>query len=78
MNEEYLEAKMSPPNTKPESDKKQDDDSELERDDENKEEGKSKSSDDDKSYKIGAYYILKTLGEGTFGKVKLGKHILTD
>ena len=27
--------------------------------------------------KIGSYLIGKTIGEGTFGKVKLGTHILT-
>lgn len=26
---------------------------------------------------IGDYTILKSIGEGTFGKVKLGEHILT-
>ncbi|CAG9328511.1 unnamed protein product [Blepharisma stoltei] len=30
-----------------------------------------------KSYNIGHYIITKTLGQGTFGKVKLGTHILT-
>ena len=28
--------------------------------------------------KIGAYIIKKTIGEGTFGKVKLGIHIPTN
>jgi hypothetical protein len=27
--------------------------------------------------KIGNYIIMKTLGEGTFGKVKLGIHVPT-
>lgn len=27
--------------------------------------------------KIGEYTIIKTIGEGTFGKVKLGLHIPT-
>ena len=26
---------------------------------------------------IGNYQLIKTIGEGTFGKVKLGQHILT-
>jgi len=26
---------------------------------------------------IGNYQLIKTVGEGTFGKVKLGQHILT-
>jgi 5'-AMP-activated protein kinase catalytic alpha subunit len=29
------------------------------------------------SKKIGNYTIMKTIGEGTFGKVKLGIHIPT-
>jgi 5'-AMP-activated protein kinase, catalytic alpha subunit len=28
--------------------------------------------------KIGQYILGKTIGEGTFGKVKIGKHILTN
>jgi len=28
--------------------------------------------------KIGQYILGKTIGEGTFGKVKIGKHILTE
>ena len=30
-----------------------------------------------KGFQIGAYRITKTLGQGTFGKVKEGVHILT-
>ena len=31
-----------------------------------------------KNNKIGNYQIIKTMGEGTFGKVKLGIHIPTN
>jgi len=38
----------------------------------------SKSKDKDKERSAVTQYLLgKTLGEGTFGKVKLGTHILT-
>lgn len=45
-------------------------------------ENKDKSSSDKinsktKSNTIGHYMLGKALGEGTFGKVKLGTHILT-
>ena len=30
-----------------------------------------------KGFKIGHYQITKTLGQGTFGKVKEGIHVLT-
>ena len=31
-----------------------------------------------KGFQIGQYRITKTLGQGTFGKVKEGVHILTN
>jgi hypothetical protein len=87
MNEEYLEVHMPPPNyakkEKQPSAIQNSKDSDLVRD-EDEEKAKSgsqansnKSSKDENGYKIGQYLITKTLGEGTFGKVKLGKHILT-
>jgi len=36
------------------------------------------SKTDQKSKIIGHYNIGKTIGQGTFGKVKLGQHTLTD
>ena len=33
---------------------------------------------EDKEQQVGNYLLKKTLGEGTFGKVKLGIHLLTD
>jgi serine/threonine protein kinase len=36
-----------------------------------------KNTDKKQGYTIGHYMLGKALGEGTFGKVKLGTHILT-
>ncbi len=38
---------------------------------------KSKAKQEQKSKSIGHYIIGKAIGEGTFGKVKLGTHNLT-
>ena len=38
---------------------------------------KDKNNDKKQGYTIGHYMLGKALGEGTFGKVKLGTHILT-
>lgn len=37
----------------------------------------SKSKKHEKTKSIGHYIIGKSIGQGTFGKVKLGTHILT-
>ena len=37
----------------------------------------SQSISKEKDFKIGNYLIKKTLGKGTFGKVKLGIHQIT-
>ena len=33
---------------------------------------------DEKRKKVGNYIILKTIGEGSFAKVRLGIHLITD
>ena len=38
-------------------------------------EGRNKKKEEEKEYKIGNYLIKKTLGQGTFGKVKLGIYL---
>ena len=35
-------------------------------------------SQDDKRKKVGNYVILKTIGEGSFAKVRLGIHLITE
>lgn len=83
INQEYLEVHMPPPKVKQDGQvNKKSESSGLERKPSNEEEitprEKTPSAKKDpKEYKIGQYLIQKTLGEGTFGKVKLGKHIIT-
>ncbi|CAF4367809.1 unnamed protein product, partial [Adineta steineri] len=35
-------------------------------------------SSDEKRKKVGNYVILKTIGEGSFAKVRLGVHLITE
>lgn len=35
-------------------------------------------SQEDKRKKVGNYVILKTIGEGSFAKVRLGIHLITE
>jgi serine/threonine protein kinase len=35
-------------------------------------------SPDEKRKKVGNYVILKTIGEGSFAKVRLGVHVITE
>ncbi|CAF4948055.1 unnamed protein product, partial [Rotaria socialis] len=36
------------------------------------------ASPDEKRKKVGNYVILKTIGEGSFAKVRLGVHLITE
>jgi hypothetical protein len=40
--------------------------------------GLSDISPDEKRKKVGNYVILKTIGEGSFAKVRLGVHLITE
>ena len=44
--------------------------------DKNEQEGKEEK-DENEEFILGDYKLGKTIGEGTFGKVKLGEHKLT-
>ena len=40
--------------------------------------GTGDSTYDEKRKKVGNYIILKTIGEGSFAKVRLGVHLITE
>ncbi len=40
--------------------------------------GTSDLSPDEKRKKVGNYVILRTIGEGSFAKVRLGVHLITE
>lgn len=40
--------------------------------------GTADMSSDEKRKKVGNYVILKTIGEGSFAKVRLGVHLITE
>jgi serine/threonine protein kinase len=40
--------------------------------------GTADISPDEKRKKVGNYVILKTIGEGSFAKVRLGVHLITE
>lgn len=40
--------------------------------------GQDDPSNDEKRKKVGNYIILKTIGEGSFAKVRLGIHLITE
>ena len=40
--------------------------------------GNGDTSPDEKRKKVGNYVILKTIGEGSFAKVRLGVHLITE
>jgi serine/threonine protein kinase len=40
--------------------------------------GAGEISADEKRKKVGNYVILKTIGEGSFAKVRLGIHLITE
>jgi serine/threonine protein kinase len=40
--------------------------------------GNGDATPDEKRKKVGNYVILKTIGEGSFAKVRLGIHLITE